>query len=92
MPHVTKLYNRLHLLRLRSAVDDYVLAEQAGFRPGRSTREQFMAHKLRRAIQLGVHCVGLALQTDGLATVKRHVEVAVALPLNVLALQLRDVT
>jgi hypothetical protein len=42
MPQVTKLYNRLHLLRLRSAVDDYVLAEQAGFRPGRSTREQFM--------------------------------------------------
>ena len=43
MNTILKLYNILQLFRIRDAVDDFILAEQAGFRPNRGTDEQTAA-------------------------------------------------
>ena len=46
MQHCSKLLNKLILLRLRPLIDPYLLCDQAGFRPGRSTREHALAHRI----------------------------------------------
>ena len=45
-PHITKIYNKLHQIRLANALDMHLLCEQAGFRARRGTREHLMCHAL----------------------------------------------
>ena len=46
MQHISKLFNRLQLERLRDSLDQFLLSEQAGFRPGRSTIHQIITLKM----------------------------------------------
>eukprot|EP00759_Apiculatamorpha_spiralis_P005417 PhF_6_TR13256/c2_g2_i2/m.21021 len=43
MPHVTKLFDRMILNRVRAAVDDHLHHSQNGFREGRGTNHHVMA-------------------------------------------------
>jgi sorting nexin-29 len=52
MPHITKLYDRLLLNRIRDAIDSRLHPAQNGYRPGRGTTQHIMTLAMLRDISL----------------------------------------